>query len=60
MFISVKNWRGFESSDLGRNGLGIYVDEPAPDFVAESEQILDREPGLDPKVCCFLDHSFKG
>ena len=58
IFIKVKQWGTFESSDIERNGLRIYVDGTVPDFVAEFERELHRKAGLAPEVCCFLDYSF--
>ena len=58
IFIKVKRWGAFESSDLDTNGLHIYDEGPVPDFVAKFKQDLDNKPGLDPDVCCFLDYYF--
>jgi len=48
IFIKVKQWGAFESSDIERNGLRIYVDGTVPDFVAEFERELHRKAGLTP------------
>lgn len=56
IFIKVKEWGTFESSDIERNGIQICGDDgtPVPDFVTEFERELDIKPGLAPDVCCFL------
>jgi len=61
IFIKVKEWDAFDDSDIERNGLREHRDvdgTPAPEFVSEFEQKLDRKPGLATDVCCFLDYSF--
>jgi hypothetical protein len=59
IFIKVKEWDAFDDSDIERNGLREHRDwTPAPEFVSEFEQELDRKPGLATDVCCFLDYSF--
>ena len=60
IFIKVKEWGTFESSDIERNGIQICGDDgtQVPDFVAEFERELDIKPGLAPDVCCFLYYSF--
>jgi hypothetical protein len=58
IFIKVKQWGAFEESDIEANGLHEYRDGTLPDFVAKFNQELDSKPGLDPEVCCFLDHRF--
>ena len=47
----------FESSDIERSDLYIFVNGTAPDFVTEFARELDARPGLETKVCCFLEHS---
>jgi hypothetical protein len=58
LFIEVKNWRGFDSSDIARNWIQICSEEmiqvPVPKFVEERERELNGERGLNPDVCCFL------
>jgi hypothetical protein len=59
IFIKVKQWGAFESSDIERNGIHIFHDKTlVPDFVAKFEQELDSKPGLAPDVCCSFDYSF--
>ena len=55
IFIIVKKWDSFGSSDEGLNNL--WEVDWAPDFVAEFERMLDSKPGLAPDVGSFLDLS---
>lgn len=54
----MKEWGAFESSDIVRDALHIYIGGTAPDFVTDFERELDSKPSLAPDVCCFLDHFF--
>jgi hypothetical protein len=58
LFIEVKNWRGFDFTDIARNGIqicsGEMIQVPVPTFVEERERELNSERGLRPDVCCFL------
>lgn len=58
IFIKVKEWRNFESSDIERNGIHICGDggTPVPEFVAKLERELHSKVGLEPDVCCFFDY----
>ena len=60
IFIKVKEWGAFGSSDIERNGIHICSDDetPVPDFVAKLERELHSKVGLEPDVCCFLNYSF--
>jgi len=58
VFVIVNRWRAFESSDIERNNVRIWYDTtPVPDYVADSEEELERKPGLAPDVCYLFDYS---
>ncbi len=45
IFIKVKEWGAFESSDIERNNLRMYVDGTVSDFVAKFERELQSKTG---------------
>jgi hypothetical protein len=58
MFIKVNQWQIFQRSDIALNDIHDHNErnrDPAPDFVAKFERMLDRKPGLRPDVACLLD-----
>jgi hypothetical protein len=58
MFIKVNKWQIFQDSDIALNDIHDHNEtnrDPAPDFVAKFERILDRKPGLRSGVVCSLD-----